>query len=889
MKTGFLALAMFAAMSSLAADIKLIGADDENTKPFYSPSFSVKSGGCYRVTFAARHAPGAGGNCICAGLEGYNVDIKDVGEDWREHSFVMQIGDNHASSRARFSLWRAHGEFFVREGWKIEEVEPRYARCEAGELGNGESVFGNTYTFGSTWSDEGHTHSRTLKSFRRMSFNTDRIDFGGQGEMNWCFGLKGRKLQEGVLSFTRGYHNRGSLFFDASSDGVNWQRVLVLENASNMVSRVELPASLFPSENLHVRISADKGGIRLHGVSFRGRLDGEPLMVTGATHYARAGERMEEFTAEVPRYYAARTGALLPAAAPFLDLWSESSGSKVARERKLPTAQTDELAIATARNEAEAVQLVLTPRESLSEVSVALDGDLRQEDGKVLAAAIDILRVHYVEVLLPTKGSYPGFYPDALPPQTPNLTLQSRLNQPFWVRVKPAAAAAAGIYRGQLKVSGRRADKSSFALSVPFKVEVFDFDFPDEVTCRTAFGLYPQFIGQYHKVSNRRDLRRVYDLYLQAMADYHLSPYSPAMLSSWRVKWEGLAEAKKGDCSKLRPVFDFAAWDAEMERAFAKWHFNTFRVGSGLGLGGGDAAHRRKPELSGFEEGSPAYETMIRQLLGGFENHLREKRWRDLAIVYAFDEPSEKDDSFVMDGFAKLKKYAPGLQRFLTSPARSDLAGGPQIWCPIAPDLHAQMADACRHSGDTFWWYVCTCPKPPYPTLFIDRPGIDLRVWLWQAWAENVQGVLVWVVNLWNSTSKYPDKERPQNPYLDPMGWNPQAQPWGNGDGRFFYPPLAAADGRAKGPVFDNPVGSIRGEMLRDGIEDYEYFTILRRRLALVARELPAAKLAECEKLLKVPGDVYTTLTEYNFDPVAIEAHRRRLAHAIMDLGALMP
>ena len=50
---------------------------------------------------------------------------------------------------------------------------------------------------------------------------------------------------------------------------------------------------------------------------------------------------------------------------------------------------------------------------------------------------------------------------------------------------------------------------------------------------------------------------------------------------------------------------------------------------------------------------------------------------------------------------------------------------------------------------------------------------------------------------------------------------------WGNGDGRFIYPPEAAADANPANPVLDGPVDSIRWEMLRDGIEDYEYFVIL--------------------------------------------------------------
>ena len=113
------------------------------------------------------------------------------------------------------------------------------------------------------------------------------------------------------------------------------------------------------------------------------------------------------------------------------------------------------------------------------------------------------------------------------------------------------------------------------------------------------------------------------------------------------------------------------------------------------------------------------------------------------------------------------------------------------------------------------------------------------------------------------------------------MSWNPKGRPWGNGDGRFFYPPLAAVDDTNEGPVFDPPVGSVRGEMLRDGIEDYEYFALLKRLLAANGAKLNVEERKAMSDLLKVPTDVYRSLTDYNRDPAAMETHRLRLARAI--------
>jgi len=155
-----------------------------------------------------------------------------------------------------------------------------------------------------------------------------------------------------------------------------------------------------------------------------------------------------------------------------------------------------------------------------------------------------------------------------------------------------------------------------------------------------------------------------------------------------------------------------------------------------------------------------------------------------------------------------------------------------------------------------------------------------------------VAGVLIWETVYWNSDTAYPDRSNPQNPYLDPMCWvggdgkmSPGIKrPWGNGDGRFLYPPEAAADGKPTAPVLDGPVDTLRLELLRDGIEDFEYFVILKRLLTEKAAKLDSRSRANYEALLIVPADVSANLTSFTRDPATIEVHRDKLARAIVEL-----
>ncbi len=344
------------------------------------------------------------------------------------------------------------------------------------------------------------------------------------------------------------------------------------------------------------------------------------------------------------------------------------------------------------------------------------------------------------------------------------------------------------------------------------------------------------------------------------------------------------------DASAVAPVFDWAAWDSAMERAFTNYHFNAF-VMHVEGLGGGTFQGRSEPTFLGFPETAPEYDILLGKYLKGIESHLREKGWLDKAYVYWFDEPDPKDYAYVMNGFAKLEKHAPGLRRMLTEQVEKELVGGPNLWVPLTPSLNVEGLAERRAAGDQFWWYVCCGPTAPYATEFIDHPGTELRVWLWQTWAERVTGILIWETVYWTSGTAYPDRDMPQNPYRDAMSWVSDGElapgtkrPWGNGDGRFLYPPLAAADAKPASAVLDGPVDSVRLEMLRDGLEDYEYFVLLKRLLDEKGSKLDLRTRANLEALLTVPPAVSSDLTHFTRDPAPIEAHRDALARAIVDL-----
>ena len=285
--------------------------------------------------------------------------------------------------------------------------------------------------------------------------------------------------------------------------------------------------------------------------------------------------------------------------------------------------------------------------------------------------------------------------------------------------------------------------------------------------------------------------------------------------------------------------------------------------------------------------GTPEHRALFRAWCSQMSAHLVEMGCLDKAVVYPFDEPAEKDYAFVIDQLRLLKEDFPGLRRMvpMNLGAAPEFIGYIDYWCPILSVFNSTFAHERQKAGDISTWYICTGPRAPYIGSFIDRPATDLRVWLWQSWQNQVQGVLIWQTNWWTSSKAYP--EGLQNPYMDSMSWNDgygtqvgEKRPWAAGDGRLLYPPEACFDG-GQGPVLDEPVTSIRLEAQRDGIEDYEYLVLLKKLLAQKRGTLAPEQVAHYEKILEVPGEISAGLTTYTTDPAPIVARRQELAKAI--------
>lgn len=617
-----------------------------------------------------------------------------------------------------------------------------------------------------------------------------------------------------------------------------------------------------------------------------------------------------------PDFWRTDYGKRLVSDSKSVTLWQCPATWKVNRRRATPT-EIDAvgLQISAARNDWESCQLVLNPTREIQLTGISFT-PLKNAAGNEIPlknlTARDVF-YHLVENPTDKTGIRGEFYPDALPPFSFPKALTVGENAPIWITVYVPEGVPAGDYVAQAtltlkkasdakKTNGDEVEQMNQAnelddsdsvekVTVPLQLHVWNFDIPRENHSETAYGFSPGMTYRYHGVEDVESKRRLDQIYLKFISQYRVSPYHPETMDKIRYEW--VVDREKPENSHC--VIDFSDFDRAIERAISEYHFTNFVI-SIPGMGGGTYQERWKPQLEGYGEETVEYQAMFASCVRQLEAHLKEKGWLDKAYVYWFDEPEPKDYEFIKNGMNRIKKYAPGIQTMLTEEpseevVQGDLLGKVDVWCPLTPHFDSEIADKCRAKGERFWWYVCCGPTAPYCGEFIDHSAVEMRTWLWQTWQNDVVGTLIWETDYWTSPTAFPNE--PQNPYLDPMSYaSDSATPpgtkrfWGNGDGRFFYPPLACATPNrdAENPNFEEPVSSIRFEMLREGLEDYEMLYLLREKLA-EAKNLNAEKRAEYEALLEVPDEITSSLTNFSKDPAPIYERRARIAEALEALA----
>jgi predicted Zn-dependent protease len=416
------------------------------------------------------------------------------------------------------------------------------------------------------------------------------------------------------------------------------------------------------------------------------------------------------------------------------------------------------------------------------------------------------LRPELFEVRYVPCGKEKILYPDPLPPLKGPLDLGPGRAQPVWISVKVPKDTAPGTYSGRMT-----ARAGAWRREFPLSIKVWDFAVPDTPASRTAFGISYEMAADFERVkldsAEGKALRR---RYYEFLLDHRCSPY-------------------------LLPV------DLMSEEA---------------------VPYLDDPRMTSFliPIGSRTDDD-LRALIG----HLKNGGWFAKSYFYEIDEPITKASFDALAAYSdRLRKIEPACRAvapFWGNPdwdaslrTKDVLLGRINIWCPHYLYLDGfpgtrEFLKSRKKAGDEYWWYICNNPRRSMNNIQIDMPAVPHRVLFWQQKREGIQGFLFWGVNYWNKQ------------YID--------DPWKNqdtlgddlyGDGSLIYPGAEVG--------VDGPVGSLRLEVIRDGLEDFDYFTLADEWLG------PEASAAFVNRIAR-------SLTDFDEDPLKLEQVRRELGAAL--------
>ena len=338
------------------------------------------------------------------------------------------------------------------------------------------------------------------------------------------------------------------------------------------------------------------------------------------------------------------------------------------------------------------------------------------------------------------------------------------------------------------------------------------------------------------------------------------------------------------DISALELELDFTEFDKAAHKYLDEMGFTGFRVRVGE-LGSKPFKELRdKGWFSGFVMGTPEYKKLITLYLKGLQDHLEEHGWLGKEYLYWIDEPPQENYEDVRKGMEIIREVAPKLTRFITEnnpgPEIMDVT---EIGCPVFYKVEPEKVKEWREKGRIFWSYLMCWPKEPHVNLFIDSEAVNMRMWLWMSYKYNLKGILVWQSNQWNrgGSGAAPDGVL-QNIWEDTMTYKSgygtpygSAPEFGNGDGMLFYPPNRHPNtDRTK--YLQGPVPSLRLEILRDGLEDYDYMVMLENCI----KEAGADKsrwVKKAEKALDFGSDVFVNDTLYTKNPEILMKYRKQM------------
>ncbi len=270
--------------------LSLTGSPDRETTLWRCPADMLRAGHTYRFAFWVKSVDATGG-CVVSGPSFANRDFGYT-TTWQRCEFVFLVPSQAPTDAyLRLGMWSVRGTLLF-DDVTLQEVLPVASPHGEGRLASGEQVEGAVYRFAPEFGYEGSNYSPLLVGYT-CGFNSNRWPFGPGASLTYRQAAPGASQTSARLTVNLGYHTAGACVIEASRDGQAWESVGSLDKLGS--ASFDLPAALFPAEQVYVRLrspgegealgEAGPGSFQVSGYEYEAQLDRDLGQARGATRF----------------------------------------------------------------------------------------------------------------------------------------------------------------------------------------------------------------------------------------------------------------------------------------------------------------------------------------------------------------------------------------------------------------------------------------------------------------------------------------------------------------------------------------------------------------------------------------------------------------------------
>ena len=474
--------------------------------------------------------------------------------------------------------------------------------------------------------------------------------------------------------------------------------------------------------------------------------------------------------------------------------------------------------LTVAKGELEAQHIIIAAKDKKLSYTLTLN-DLSASDGTVFSKEnIEVFHEKYVHVKTTyDRSKLPaGWYPDALVPyenivQAGENVVEKEQNQGLYFRFDIPTEQPAKVYAGTAKLTiGEQSQ------DIPITLNVADVTVSEESHAKSIF------LNQWHFHKGELDTtQEMLNEYTEALYDYRLN--SDIIMMDNGHSDEDIAYyvelsykfMQNPRCTNI--TIPYATTNIDGEQCIDPVIFKKYLMAY--------ANKSFETDYNMFEKLVCYFGIIDEPDLQGILNRTAVVTREYKKALEEAASSIENDSSIRSEKKEMVAQSIRELKNVITTAYSDTYAPYVDTWCPKYTYYDTEAGRAQYDSQEERWWYGCNEPQAPYPTYHTEDTLLSARLVSWMQAEYNVTGNLFWATNIYAEYdgNKYNDIE---DYYTGEASRFPEI----NGDGYLFYP------GKKYG--IEGPIGSLRLEAIRDGLEEYEILYAMKDSYATASEAI---------------------------------------------------